>query len=82
MADKTLSTPQRSEGPFHACSWAETAAESWWPAGPLDPCSLMPSAAPACVWNSSGGGCGCMTHMQRHTLADVHSGLACYFDNF
>lgn len=35
MADKTLSAPQRSEGPFHACPWAGRAAESWWPAGSL-----------------------------------------------
>lgn len=72
MADKTLSAPQRSEGPFHACSWAKTAAESWWPAGPLDPCSLMPSAAPACVWKHSGGGLQlCDTCTNTH--ADVRS---------
>ncbi|TNN85686.1 hypothetical protein EYF80_003933 [Liparis tanakae] len=35
MADKTLSTPQRSEGPFHAYPGAVRAAGSWWPAGSL-----------------------------------------------
>ncbi|KAM7373161.1 hypothetical protein PAMP_008037 [Pampus punctatissimus] len=50
MADKTLSTPQRSEGPFHACPGAGRAAESWWPAGSLDPVqsnAIMPSAISA-----------------------------------
>lgn len=42
MADKSLSTPQRSEGPFHACPGAGRAAESWWPAGSLAP--LQPNA--------------------------------------
>lgn len=42
MADKTLSTPQRSEGPFHACPGAGRAAESWWPAGSLAP--VQPNA--------------------------------------
>lgn len=80
MADKTLSTPQRSEGPFHASPWAKTAAESWWPAGPLDPCSLMPSAASACGVETRGHR-GCVTHMgaPTNTHADAHSWLACSF---
>lgn len=62
MADKKLSAPQRSEGPFHACPWAVRAAESWWPAGSLAaPCSLMPSALSVCfellgVWRHMGAG--------------------------
>lgn len=81
MADKTLSTPQRSEGPFHASSWAKTAAESWWPAGPLHPCSLMPSAVSACSLDTMGC-CGCVTHMgaPTNTHADVHGWSACGFD--
>lgn len=74
MADKTLSTPQRSEGPFHASSWAKTAAESWWPAGPLHPGSLMPSAVSACSLQTAGF-CGGVTHMgvPTNTHEDVKS---------
>lgn len=49
MADKKLSAPQRSEGPFHACPWAGRAAGSWWPAGSSAPCSLTPSALSVCI---------------------------------
>lgn len=44
MADKKLSAPQRSEGPFHACPWAGRAAGSWWPAGSSASRILTPSA--------------------------------------
>lgn len=46
MLDKTLSTPWRTEGPFHACPGAGRATRSWWPAG-RGPSSLMSSALSA-----------------------------------
>ena len=72
MADKTLSTPQRSKGPFHACPGAGRATGSWWPAGSL--ASVQPNAisapSPALSWRLCGRRRGsevCVTHVDMYT---------------
>lgn len=71
MADKTLSTPQRSEGLFHACPAAGRAAESWWAAGSLAP--VQPNAINAlrplwAVGRMETQGCKvCVTHVDMCT---------------
>lgn len=82
MADKTLSTPQRSEGdPFMPVPGLKRLLRVGGQLVLWSPCSLMPSAATLpptprlCVKPQRGGGVGGCT--RNHT----HSGLACYFDN-
>ncbi len=77
MADKTLSAPQRSEGPFHACPGAERAAESWWPAGslaPVQPNAVSTLSALSC-WRMETQGCRvCVTHVGMYTHIHTYRG--------
>lgn len=74
MADKTLSTPQRSEGPFHACPGAGRAAESWWPAGSLAPVQPNAISAQSCRPYGDTGVQGlCDTHTCTYMVAPVFS---------
>lgn len=71
MADKTLSTPQRSEEPFHACPEAGRAAGSWWPAGSLALVQPNAISAPCSLWAAGcmeTPGCKiCVTHVSMYT---------------
>lgn len=76
MADKTLSTPQRSERSFHACPGAGRTAESWWPAGPLAPllhCAGALSCRPFRDTRGKCDSCGHVASKAKHSKSSAFS---------
>lgn len=79
MVDKTLSAPQRSEGPVRACPGAGRVAESWWPAGCLDPMqpNVISSLPTLSCWVSGGGG----EQGLYDTSGHVHKHVCCVWQH-